>query len=957
MPWKTLLVAAGLSAAALETPASVRALVEQGRALRLAGHFAQALSALEAARLEARRVEDVVGGARATNELGRLRVLQGELEKARGCYEEALASCEAAGDRPCQATAILGLGSLSVAKGDVVGAGEHARRGLAVAEDVGDGALAATALVQLGWVQQDQGDYAQAAELYDQALGAAEHAGDRAQIAVALGAFGRLYRLQGETDLSLQYLRRSVALLQEIGDKPAVASASNHIGIAHSLRGEFAEAMRHFQQSLAVAEELGQPSGIADGLNNVGIVHRRQGDLDLALDYFRRSLAVRESMGDTLGIAGSNNNIALAYMNQGNHAQALVHYEKALALARERGSKDEMAGALSNMGVNHRLQGAYPQALERYRQALALREELGDKGGIANVSRSIAIVYSLQGDHAAALEHAERAVTMARETGLREVLTDALTTAGTSHLALGRPQRAREALEEAIAIVEEMRRQVAGGDGQQQRILEMHISPYVRMVDLLVAQGDVAAALGYAERGKGRVLLDVLLSGRTDVVKRMTDEEREQERRLASALVALNNQLSREERRPRPDRERVDGLKAQRDAARRARDDFASRLYVAHPGLRVDRGDPPAFRLEEAAALLPDARTALVEYAVTDSGLHLFVVDRPRADAAPRVRVRTVAVSRQALRDRVQALRTSMAERDLEIRPAARRLYDLVLAPARGELKDKSHLIVVPDDALWDVPFQALVTTAGRYLIEEHAVSYAPSLTVLREMAARRRQASGEPRLLALGNPTLGARVADSAPSRDAPLAPLPEAEREVRKLADLYGRGRSTVLIGDAAREEDFKSQAGGFSVLHLATHGLLDSASPMHSRLVLAPGGDKEDGLLEAWELLNLDLRADLVVLSACETGRGRVTAGEGVIGLSWALFVAGSPTAVVSQWKVDSASTSDLMLEFHRGLRRDPPASRAAALRSAALRLLRTRYAHPFYWAGFIVVGDAS
>jgi CHAT domain-containing protein len=258
---------------------------------------------------------------------------------------------------------------------------------------------------------------------------------------------------------------------------------------------------------------------------------------------------------------------------------------------------------------------------------------------------------------------------------------------------------------------------------------------------------------------------------------------------------------------------------------------------------------------------------------VTDSGIHLFVVDRPTATAEPRVRVRSIAASRQALRDRVQELRTMMAERDLDVRSAARRLYDLVLAPARPDLKGKSHVVVVPDDALWDVPFQALVTTAGRYVVEEHAVSYAPSLTVLREMAARRHgHPAAEPRLLALGNPSLGTRAAGSWSSRDARLAPLPEAEREVRTLADLYGRDRSTVLVGGEAREEDFKAQAGRFGVLHLATHGILDSASPMHSRLVLAQGTDEEDGLLEAWEIMELDLRADVAVLSACQTGRGR-------------------------------------------------------------------------------------
>jgi CHAT domain-containing protein len=159
---------------------------------------------------------------------------------------------------------------------------------------------------------------------------------------------------------------------------------------------------------------------------------------------------------------------------------------------------------------------------------------------------------------------------------------------------------------------------------------------------------------------------------------------------------------------------------------------------------------------------------------------------------------------------------------------------------------------------------------------------------------------------------------------------------------------------VGADAREDVLKAEAGRHRILHLATHGILDDASPLNSYVLLSRGkGTEEDGLLEAREIMGLDLRADLAVLSACETARGRFGAGEGVVGLSWALFVAGCQTAVVSQWKVASESTSDLMLEFHRRLRSGGP--KDAALQRAALKLLADRrYRHPFYWAGFIVVG---
>jgi CHAT domain-containing protein len=177
-----------------------------------------------------------------------------------------------------------------------------------------------------------------------------------------------------------------------------------------------------------------------------------------------------------------------------------------------------------------------------------------------------------------------------------------------------------------------------------------------------------------------------------------------------------------------------------------------------------------------------------------------------------------------------------------------------------------------------------------------------------------------------------------------------------------LYGGARSKVYVGAEAREGRLKAEATQARVLHFATHGTLNNASPMYSHLVLAQGDTNEDGLLEAWELMQLDLKADLAVLSACETARGRFGAGEGIIGLTWAMFIAGVPSTVVSQWKVESASTRDLMLAFHRRMRESSgaaqsSATKAEALRHAALKLMKNpETSHPFYWAGFVLVGDA-
>jgi CHAT domain-containing protein len=296
------------------------------------------------------------------------------------------------------------------------------------------------------------------------------------------------------------------------------------------------------------------------------------------------------------------------------------------------------------------------------------------------------------------------------------------------------------------------------------------------------------------------------------------------------------------------------------------------------------------------------------------------------------------------------------------------------LGPALAQLRGRTELGIVPDGPLWELPFQALPISEDGFLVQDFAVFYAPSLAVLRETVKRKHEqvtAQTSPpaqpaarTLLAFGNPTAGKATMQriDVAYRSQMLVPLLEAEKEVQALALLYGSERSTVYTRFRAREDTLKSEAGNYQLIHLATHSILDDQNPLYSRVLLAQPSNEgsEDGLLEAWEVMKLNLHADLVVLSACQTARGRVGAGEGVIGMSWAFFVAGAPTLVVSQWEVDSASTTALMLEFHRNLiagsNEAGGISRAEALRRAQLKLLQGKsFRRPFFWAAFVVMGN--
>ena len=280
----------------------------------------------------------------------------------------------------------------------------------------------------------------------------------------------------------------------------------------------------------------------------------------------------------------------------------------------------------------------------------------------------------------------------------------------------------------------------------------------------------------------------------------------------------------------------------------------------------------------------------------------------------------------------------------------------MLVKPASGQIAGKRTICIVPAGVLWNLPFQALMSSSDHYLLEDHAVYYAPSLSVLLEMTKERSdKEKSASSLIAFGNPVVGKDA-----QRNEELCPLPEAETEVTTISKTFGSKGSKVLIGRDASEKTFRALAPTYSTIHLATHGVIDNRQPLYSHLLLTKTDNdpENDGLLEAREIMNMNLHADLVVLSACETANGRISPGEGVVGMSWAFFVAGTRSMLVSQWKVNSASTSQFMTDFYKALetqKREAESRKADGARNAALKLLKNdEYHHPFYWAAFVLVG---
>jgi CHAT domain-containing protein len=617
-----------------------------------------------------------------------------------------------------------------------------------------------------------------------------------------------------------------------------------------------------------------------------------------------------------------------------------------------------MIAAGEGIGAAYREARQFDNALGILDRSLALAGELEDQTRIAELLWRKAEARFAMGDFGEAARLSEKSLGIARQLRLPKHSYLAATMLGRALLKDRKTDLAYEALSQAIEQIESMRFSVAGREQERQIYFEDKVAAYHLMVELLIEGGKSSEALVFAERAKGRVLYDVMGAGG----KRspLPEREREEERRLNQSILDLNNEIRIERMKAAPDSERITELTSLLDSARLKYESFLNLVSAAHPELRTSSSQAPSLAMEDLGRLIPDSKTAMLEYVATQERIYLFVLTRPDQSGVASVRTYTIPIGQVELAGRVKQAHQMAAERNPAFTLPSREIYNLLIKPAEMQIRGKTIICVLPDGPLWDIPFQALQNGAGRYLIEDFAIHYAPSLAVLKKFAEKKVLNAKYDSLLAFAAPRiLEEQIAQ--PKRSAEeikFDPLPGAENEVKGLAQIFGPEHSKLFIGTEANERAFRSMAGAFGVIHFATHGMIFNRQPLYSYLLLSKDGtgNEDDGLLEAREIMSLNLRADLVVLSACETARGRVGAGEGIIGISWAFLVAGCRATVVSQWKVGSSVTSELMIHFYRRLKRDGGASKADALRMAALTIMKDgRYRHPFYWAGFIIVGD--
>ncbi len=967
-----------------------RFLVSLGYALRHLGRYEQAVERLEAALSLARELGDRPVLADAHLNLGSAVSAVGDSERALQHHEEALRLYEELGDRQGLAYAYANIGSEHHRLGDPQKALAFQMKALSLKEELGDRPAMARTLGNLGNIHSGLGDENKAIELYERALAMHRESGNRYDLAIVLGNLGASHLTLGHGPQARAYLEEALALSDALGDREGVARHLGNIGNVHLSCGEYTEALRLFERALEAMDAIGNPGGVAHALSRIALVPARVGEYARALDLHRRALAIDEGLGRRAQVAESLRDIGAMHWRLGEHAKALDSLSRALALGEEirnpalvatvllgvgnvhaaledhrraleadervmrvaeevrddrmiahalnniglcwealddldralafqerslviwrrREDPASIAQILTNVAIVRWRRGEAAEALGLLGEALVLERRLGNRAGEAEVLANFAHIRASRQEWDEAEEHHRRALALAEETGLAHVAIASLWGLAHTRFFRGDMDGTIASARDAIARMPE----IVGGVGDEQgaRARAQWAPVFEYGVQAAWRKNDAAALCHFIESGRAGALLEALAGGiRSAIPDALAAEEAMARREEAAARARLLSAADVEERRAA--RDRLGRARARtREVVERIQREAKAAANVIYP-------EPDALAAIQAR-LAPEE--ALVLYALTWDAALALLVGRDQARIVHLGDTKEIAAACAA---------TTFDDPGTDPAADIVRLKALLVEPLEVP-KTARRLLLCPDGPLAYVPFASLT---------DLEVAFVPSATSYGVLLG--------------GAPARGRRVlAVGDPKTEDP--PLPGARAEAMQLGD-------RVLVGAAASETALRAalhEEPCWRAVHLACHGNVDSRAPLCSWLSLA-ADESNDGSLSLQDVLVMKTPADLVILSACETAKGRVYKAEGVVGLVRVFMVAGASRVVVSLWEVDDEATNVLMARFYELW--NPKAGStglpaATALRNA-MEFVRDHpdhpgWDHPKYWAAWQLWG---
>jgi CHAT domain-containing protein/tetratricopeptide (TPR) repeat protein len=902
--------------------------------------------------------------------------------------QDALAAWEKLNYEPGIAQALNTRGFTDQILGKPLPALETLQRALALRRALNDTAGQAETLNNIAAAESAAGNIRKARDGYYQALEFRREAGDLDGIAFTLSNIGYIHLVLGETDEAIAVLGDAIQAAIYVADGRIEAQARINLGATLAAVWETEDALGQFRNALNLVK--GQPDRRAEAyvLANLGKLYSDLGDYSHALPNLERATALLGTIGDKRGEASVLSNIGSAHMFNGKPDLAIQSMERSLSTSREVKNRFAEAVTLQSLAQAYAVQGDYERALKSNLEALEISRSVGDPRGEAAGLRNLADLEISRREVEPAIEHLNEARKLFER--IRDRNGEASTLFALARIARdsGNKTLALNHLEEALKLTESQRGKIISS-----RLRGSYFASkrqyYGFYIDLLMSsdsepnQQQAAAALEATERARARLLLDTLPLSRIsinapagrDLDNRKRVLYREINRIAQQLQIGTLNQADTAER-----NKRLDSLLFEVD-------DLQAQILAVDPRYQA-LVSPSLLRLAEIQEQL-DEDTLLLEYSVGDTQSFLWAVTRSsiaafsnlpsRSEIDPLVRSlyeSMTARSNQPANESARQKTTRFDRAYSTYQKTAALLSEKLLGPVRDRLK-VTRLVIVSDGSLHFLPFGALPDPgdpAASPLIVHHEVVNLPSMSVLAALRKERATRPKPARTLAL--------IADPVYSTDDPRVPGAKApinlddqealrggmdlrrliysRQEAQAVLSLVPKSQSREVLGFAASVSAATDPSlAAFRIVHFGVHGMFDSVQPSLSSLVFSlvqPNGESTDGFLRLYQIYNLRLPVDLVVLGACETAMGSEIHGEGVESLARGFMYAGASRLIASLWQVDDESTAALMKSFYRIMLGDPKKTPAAAIRQAQLEIRnKSRWHEPYFWAPFVFLGE--
>ena len=836
---------------------------------------------------------------------------------------------------------------------------DYNQRALEIYQEIDNKEGTAKSLNNLGLGYYDLGQYEKAEDYHRRSLAIQLDTEDKKGIAMSFNNLGLVYEKLGHYEKAIDYYQQGLAIDQEIDNQEGMAISFNNLGEVYDELEQYEKAIDYYQQGLAIHRERRNQKEIAATLNNLGEVHHKLGQYEKALDYLKQSLEIDHERDNQAGIAIGFNNLGNIYFSLGQYRQAINYHQQSLEIDHERNNQAGIADSLNNQGNVYYVLGQYEKAKDYYQQSLDIKEEIDNQLGMATSHNNLGAIYNSLGQNEKAIDEYNKSLAISREIEHKRGMATSLNNLGYTLFKSGNLTAAENNLIEAMEVLESLR--VGLSDEQKISIFDTQIGTYAGLQLTFTSQNKTNQALEISERGRARALVELL-------VKRFSSSSQEEQKPPEYPQIAEIKQIATQQNTTLVQYSVVDkniiyiwviSPQGKIDFVREniPQDTTLKELVEQGKACATDVNSKEKCRSNE----IPD--TFVPGDLVRFNNDKESRLERPWRVTAFNPETGMLTVTHPQFNDTNITVERHKSEviplgNNLEVQlKNLQKLHKLLIAPIKQFLPEdeNDHVIFIPHQELFGVPFPALQDEQGTYLIKQHTILTAPSIQAL-QLTNQRRNALGNKDLsqsefLIVGNPDMPNNP--ELPGENLKLTPLPHSETEANNIASQFN---SQALIGLVATETTVVEKMKTADIIHLATHGLVqDNYTGGSIPGAIALSADNiNDGLLTADELFNLEnqLQAQLVVLSACDTGRGAIT-GDGIIGLSRSLIAAGTPSILVSLWKVDDASTGELMVRFYEHL--EESGNKAQALRQAMLETMEER-PFPRDWAAFTLIGEA-